>query len=153
MIMKEIDVPNTVDDFEDGERVCYIDPETLMTTLATVHDDPKQRKWMLIKDDGVRIGVRTKQYPGELTQQLLFSDLDKALDVESLSVGMAVSRKVSVIDGFVARFHAFVEEVVPGKKIVLSYHDPNKNPWRHEFIEGKDGKTLEYHLAGWDIEE
>lgn len=124
-----------------------------MITLATVHDDPKQRKWMLIRDDGTKIGVRSKQYSGETTRRLLFSDLDKVLDVESLSVGMAVSRKVSAIDGFVARFHAFVEEVVPGRKIVLRYHDPSKNPWRHEFIEGKGGKTLEHHLAGWDIEE
>lgn len=150
MIAKELSVPNTVEDFEEGDRVWFMHPKRKIKMLATVLKDPAKR-FLINMDEGVIISV--DEDPNATGSPIKVFMLSKVLDVDSLSPGMRVSKKIASKDGFVIRFHAVVERVWPGREVVLRAPNPSANNYRQVFTNSSIGDTLEYQLAGWEVEE
>lgn len=153
MNTQEVSVPTTVDDFEAGDRVWYVHPKKNIKMLATVMSNPEKRFIIVGDEDGLMMAVLPGPIPQNSTFRVSLSGLNKVMDVTSLTPGMKVSKKLPTTGGLVFRFPAIIDSVEPGKRIVLSYHYQTGNDCIEEFLEGTDGKTLEYQLAGWEVEE
>lgn len=147
---REVVVPNMVDDFEEDDRVWFIHPKKKVKMLATVMKDPVKR-FLVNTDDGVILSVTAD--PADKDSPIKVYMLSKVLDLNSLTPDMRLSKKVASKDGFVIRFPAVVERVRPGREVVLHHPDPSRNNYRQVFTHSSIGDTLEYQLAGWEIEE
>lgn len=148
---QEVSVPNTAEDFEIGDRVWFMHPGKKVKMLATIVSHPVGRLF-LRRDDGLLFSAAEDSTDSDTVIKVFM--LGKILDVESLKAGMNVSKKVASKDGFIIRFHAVVERVRPGREVVLRAPDPSKNSYRQVVTHHNVGlDTLEYQLAGWEIEE
>lgn len=150
MNSSEVSVPNTVEDFEEGDRVWFMHPKRKVKMLGTVMKDPAKR-FLVNIDEGVIISV--DENPDDQDSPIKVFMLSKVLDVNSLGPGMRVSKKITSKDGFVIRFHAIVERVWPGREVVLAAPNRSADNYRQVFTNDSMGDTLEYQLAGWEIEE
>lgn len=150
MTAQEVSVPSTVDDFEEGDRVWFIHPKKNVKMLATVLKHPTSR-FILRRDDGLLFSA--VEDPADPDFPIKIAMLNKLLNTNSLNPGMKLSIKAPSKDGFVVRFYAIIERVRPGKEVVLCAPDRSRSNYRRVFVEGAKGETLEYQMAGWEIEE
>lgn len=151
MIAKEIAVPVTAADFEEGDRVWYVDPKKHIKMFASVMGSP-ERRLMLLRDDGLMIAPVDNPDPKAI-YLIEIAGLNKCLDVSKLEPGMKLSKRISSIDGFVVRVYAIVDEAIPAEKVVLRFHDTGKGEQKKDFTNEPDGDTIEYQMAGWEVEE